>query len=96
MVSVNQKGVRDYIRPVDIAVLTTIDLQYGDAFDNIPIGELRKRGIWKVASCDRQHRSKGYCSAHYRRFRLHGNPRADIAIRAYVRIPAHNKVGIGK
>jgi hypothetical protein len=34
-----------------------------------------------VASCDGEARSRGWCHAHYQRWRLHGDVRADVPIR---------------
>lgn len=34
-----------------------------------------------VPSCDRPHKSKGFCTPHYYRWRRHGDPQANVPIR---------------
>lgn len=37
-----------------------------------------------VIDCHRKYAAKGYCAAHYRRYRRYGDPRIDIPVKEYV------------
>ncbi len=44
-----------------------------------PLREPRK--TCSIEGCDRPHKARGYCAAHYKRFLIYGDPRPDIPIR---------------
>lgn len=43
-----------------------------------------------VAGCDRAQRTRGWCHAHYQRWRVHGDVRAEVPIRAIGRCEARD------
>lgn len=45
-------------------------------------GVMNRNNSCSVETCTRPNYAKGFCLAHYLRFRLHGTPRSDIPIRA--------------